>query len=352
MGELHYRLQFIYPNLTFIYIPFGSAGGAYTFEVTRVPNNFVRAPHKYATLWIWFRLRRLNPQAVLVSGNFPRANLVAIAWAFLYNRDLYYLADSNLLDKRNLQQNWFIYIINRFIFRRAKRILCIGARNREYYLKYIQKSELDNVIVAFPLPHLHEKFESVLHSPKESFDFLVVCRLEKVKAVDQVIKAFSMLSGNYLARSRLKIVGDGSSRELLERQAQMLGLKDKVEFLGSIASDKMPDIYASANVLVVASSDEPWGLVVNEAMSVGLPVVGPFWIGSFADLVVNGETGFITLTNDPKDLSVAMEALVKDPKCAQRMGIAGRERMRRYQWNIDSSVEAFGKLPIFASKKN
>ena len=118
-----------------------------------------------------------------------------------------------------------------------------------------------------------------------------------------------------------------------------------MEFLGSVPSDQAPRIFGEANALVLASRDEPWGLVVNEALSAGIPVIGPFWIGAFADLVVHGETGLVTQDNTPTRLAAAMRTLLADPSHAAEMGQAGRVRVRERGWTIDGSLQAIGELP-------
>jgi len=282
----------------------------------------------------------------LIAGNYPRANLIAATWACWRGRGLYYLADSNPLDRRNLRRNWLNDLLLRMVLRRVKKILCIGTRNAEFYLKYRTKEQLTEALLAFPLPHLYQPFEACTPSSGEVFCFLVLGRLDAVKAVDRVISAYALLSPQLQECSRLVIAGDGPCRAALESQADALGLRVKVQFLGAVPSNQTPAVFGAANVLVLASLDEPWGLVVNEAMSAGLPVIGPFWIGAFSDLVIPGKTGIVTRDNSPAQLSTAMQTLLIDPKRAAEMGQAGRRHVYENGWNIDGSLRAFGQLLV------
>jgi glycosyltransferase involved in cell wall biosynthesis len=345
MGEFHCRLQALHPGVFFLYLPLSRHGQAFAHEMTNLPAHHVRAGSRWQWLWCWRCLERLDPQAVLIAGNYPRANLVAAAWALSRGRPLYYLADSNPLDRRNLERNWLNSLILRMVLRRVERILSIGMRNTEFYMRYLDKEDLGEALLAFPLPHLHHRFETVSPTAKDVFVFLVFGRLDDVKAVDKVISAYALLDQQSQKRSRLLIAGDGKSRSKLESQVEALGLGERVEFLGSIPSDQAPRIFGEAHALVLASRDEPWGLVVNEALSAGIPVIGPFWVGSFADLVLHGQTGLVTQDNTPAQLAAAMQALLADPARAAAMGQAGRVRVREQGWTIDGSLLAIGELP-------
>ena len=351
MGEFHSRLQKTYAGVTFIYLPLGRGGRAFSHEMTRLPGEYFLAPNRIPFLWVWLCLERMSPRAILIAGNYPRANLVAAVWACWRGRELYYLADSNPLDRRNLRRNLLNSLLLEVVLRKVTKILCIGTRNAEFYLQYRAKEHLAEVLLAFPLPHLHQPFEASKSSPGDTFCFLVLGRLDAVKAVDRVISAYALLSPQLQERSRLVIAGDGPCRAALESQVDALGLRVKVEFLGAVPSDQAPGVFGAANALVVASLDEPWGLVVNEAMSSGIPVIGPFWVGAFADLLIPGETGIVTRDNSPVQLSVAMQVLITDPERAAAMGQAGRVHVRERGWNIDGSLQAFGQLPVFKESR-
>lgn len=345
MGEFHCRLQAIHPEVFFLYAPLGQQGQAFKHEITRLPENHMQASSGWQWLWCWRSLERIDPKAVLIAGNHPRFNLIAAAWARKRGRALYYLADSNPLDRRNLQRKWVNRLLLGMVLRRVTKILSIGTRNAEFYTQYRDKEQLGEALLPFPLPHLHQRFEAAYSAPNDAFVFLVFGRLDEVKAVDKVINAFALLNQQSGRRSRLLIAGDGSTRPALESQVEAQGLGGRVEFLGSVPSDQAPRIFGKANALVLASSDEPWGLVVNEALSAGIPVIGPFWIGAFADLVVHGETGLVTQDNTPLRLAAAMRTLLADPLRAAEMGQAGRIRVRERGWTIDGSLQAIGELP-------
>ncbi len=344
MAEFHRRLEVQHDDLFFIYLPFGQQRRAFTHERTTLPSKYLLLPQRLRFLRTWLWLRRLNPEAVLISGNFPRANLVAAFWALMHRRKLYYLCDTNLLDNRNLQRSRLKKFILSLLLRRVNKLLSIGSRNIEFYLFLCGKEHVARSLHPMPLPHVHTHFEAVAVGPSDPFVFLVFGRLDRVKAVDHIIEAFALLCKNSQRRSRLLIAGDGEERSALQMQVSALGLTKLVEFRGEVPSDEAPAVFGEASALIMASNNDAWGLVVNEALSAGKPVIGPFWIGAFADLVIQGKTGLKTFGNSPKELADVMQKLLDDPVAAEAMGKAGRAHIRDLGWNIDGSLASFKAL--------
>ena len=124
--------------------------------------------------------------------------------------------------------------------------------------------------------------------------FLTASRLVPKKNVAGLLRAYA----RYAAQAQaplwpLLIVGDGPLKPELEQLSGELGLTGRVHFRGYLSANEMAPFYALASAFILASSySEQWGLVVNEAMSAGTPVLVSRVCGSAADLVVDGETGF------------------------------------------------------------
>ena len=98
--------------------------------------------------------------------------------------------------------------------------------------------------------------------------FLVVAQLIPRKRVDLVVEALAEMPA-----ATLTVAGEGPERASLERRAAERGIADRVRFLGSVTQADLPAVYAEADTLVLPSSEEVWGLVVNEALASGLGVV-------------------------------------------------------------------------------
>jgi len=162
--------------------------------------------------------------------------------------------------------------------------------------------------------------------------FVTASRLVPKKNVAGLLRAYA----HYVQQTStpawpLLIVGDGPLRSQLEQLAAQLNLQGLVRFTGYLAANDMAPIYALASAFILASShSEQWGLVVNEAMAAGTPVLVSQICGSAADLVVDGETGF---KFDPASEEALVRLLVGcsegrfDLKC---MGHAAQQRVARF----------------------
>jgi glycosyltransferase involved in cell wall biosynthesis len=148
---------------------------------------------------------------------------------------------------------------------------------------------------------------------KSKYTFLYLSRIIPRKGLDILIKAFSLLR-----RKRtdvcLLIGGDGPFRHYCEELAKSLKIPD-ISFVGPINHHSVVDLYEKADVLVLPSyfyknQYEPWGLVINEAMSMALPVITTKAVGAAYDLVIDGYNGFIVRENDVTHLSKAMEKII------------------------------------------
>jgi glycosyltransferase involved in cell wall biosynthesis len=134
------------------------------------------------------------------------------------------------------------------------------------------------------------------------------------------------------------LVGTGPEESSLRLEAAALGVESRVRFAGLVAYDRLPEAYAAADVVVVPSSNEPWGLPVNEAMVCGRPVVASDRVGSAADLVQDGVTGVIYPCGDTTRLAAALDGILGDPTRAVTMGRAARTRMD--DWSPAANADA------------
>ena len=137
------------------------------------------------------------------------------------------------------------------------------------------------------------------------FIFLFVGRLVPVKNVPLIFQALSRLDSQ--KPYKLIIVGDGSEKDKLEDLAKTLNLKDKVEFFGWV--DDLASFYKSADCLILASNSEGRGMVVEEAVACGLPVVMTD-VGLAGDLVKDKINGLVVPVGDSAALSLALSKVM------------------------------------------
>lgn len=160
---------------------------------------------------------------------------------------------------------------------------------------------------------------------------LAVGRLEEKKGFRYLVRACARLR-EHVGGVACLIVGEGRERPALEQEAERLGVRDHVSFVGELTHSELPPVYARAAVFaapsVVAADGDRDGLpnVILEAMAAGLPVVATD--ASAADeAVVDGLTGYIVPAGDETALAERLQRLLVDPGLRRRMGEAGRKRV-------------------------
>lgn len=159
---------------------------------------------------------------------------------------------------------------------------------------------------------------AALATPADAPLILGVGRLHRVKGWDVLLQALPALP-----RAALWLAGDGPERGALERQAQALGVAERVRFLGW--RDDAAALFAAADVVAVPSRHEPLGNVVIEAFSLRRPVVaaaveGPSW------LIRDGDSGLLVPAEDAAALAAALSRVLNDPALARRLAEGGRAR--------------------------
>ncbi len=171
---------------------------------------------------------------------------------------------------------------------------------------------------------------------------LFVGRIEPLKGVDTLIQAMSCLGAKDAKRPvHLAIIGgepDASPQEMsaemsrLQKLCDDLAVGQTVVFLGKRGQDTLPYYYCAAEVVVMPSHYESFGMVALEAMACGTPVIASE-VGGLGFLVQDGDTGFTVPDGDPAILCDRLSLLLGDPELKLRMGRRGAEYAQDYSWD-------------------
>jgi glycosyltransferase involved in cell wall biosynthesis len=164
---------------------------------------------------------------------------------------------------------------------------------------------------------------------------LYASKFQRRKRPDDLIAAVGKLAA-LGANAHLLMIGSGEMDAELRAQVAALGLSN-VTFGGFANQNALPGIYAASDVFVLPSEIEPFGLIVNEVMCAGLPVVATDALGCAPDLVKHGETGLLYSAGDVDALADALKALVCDPERRRKMGQAGKVLIS--QWSFRQVYE-------------
>lgn len=165
---------------------------------------------------------------------------------------------------------------------------------------------------------------------------LFVGRIQPLKGLDVAIRALSMVPR---PDARLLVVGGASGTEgeaELHRMLELtheLGVADRVQFIEPQPHHILSTYYRAADVVLVPSRSESFGLVALEAAACGTPVVANA-VGGLLTIVEHGRTGYLVADRDPDVFARHVTELVNQPILARTLGINAAERARRYTWNF------------------
>lgn len=164
---------------------------------------------------------------------------------------------------------------------------------------------------------------------------LFCAKLQPWKRPQDVLRAFAKVS---MTDSYLVFAGSGCLQAELEAEAKVLGVAERVRFLGFVNQSQLPAVYKAADLFVLPSEYEPFGVVVNEAMLCGCAVVVSDRVGASCDLVRHGETGFIYPSGNADALAEILRDVLPDRDRLKQMREAARKRMET--WSPQENVEA------------
>jgi len=176
---------------------------------------------------------------------------------------------------------------------------------------------------------------------------LAVGRIEPLKGLDILIRAAAEVTNR--SRLRLLIVGgDEEARPEFDRLAAIaeeVGVRESVTFVGAVPHEELPDYYRAADVVVMPSFAESFGLVAVEAMACGVPVVVSR-VGGLASTVADGRTGYLVPWRCPEPFAEKIELLLRNDPLRDALGAAGVERMRDFSWEsvADRLVALYERL--------
>ncbi|MEO7030545.1 MAG: glycosyltransferase family 4 protein [Acidobacteriaceae bacterium] len=237
----------------------------------------------------------------------------------------------------------FFKILSRMI----SATLPIGTFNSVYWQHYfgpnvpqfLMPYAVDNAYfarkAAEAIPH-EADLRASLHLEPNRPVILFASKLQERKNCIHLVEAYAQfLRSKPSPAPYLVIVGDGEERARLEAFCSASALTD-VRFAGFQNQSVLPRFFQLADVFVLPSRHEPWGLIVNEAMAAGCPSIVSEDVGSHPDLIVNGENGLVFPTGNVPALTAALANIFATPDTAAAMGQRATQRMNT--WSFDQDI--------------
>jgi glycosyltransferase involved in cell wall biosynthesis len=218
--------------------------------------------------------------------------------------------------------------IERFLGRRTHALIALSDRQRVELASFgiAPAGRIHIVPLGLPLerfaPAQSDEARRVarmhLGIPSDVVVVLAIGRLVPIKRLDRLVDAVALVASS-LPAVRLYLVGDGPEREVLIARVAAAGLIDRVIFAGW--SSDSPSWYAAADLVALTSDREGTPLALIEAAAAGRPVVATD-VGGVADVVVDGQTGFVVAADDVAAFAERIMRLVREPELRHTMGRA------------------------------
>ena len=306
---------------------------------------------------LWRLIRDGNFDAVFVSGYFYASAWIAILATKLHGIPLFFTTESHNLRSWAAQSMFRLQLKKIYV----KQILSLG----NVLLTVSSGSFQQLLALGFPESRIvltpytvdndwwttqaaqtnREAVRASWQIPAHAPVVLFCAKLQPWKSPMDLLEAFFRAN---VPDSYLVIAGDGPLRTGLEHRTAELGVADRVRFLGFTNQTQLPSVYCAADLLVLPSLYEPFGLVVNEAMLCGLPVVVSDRVGAKFDLVRPGENGYVFPVGDVGALAAILREILPDEEKRERLGAAGQLRMQT--WSPREYVEGIARAVSLVSK--
>ena len=289
-------------------------------------------------------LDRVNPAVVAIPGWEDRLALAALEWAVKTRKAIVLMSDSNEFDvSRNVFKEW----VKRCIVALCAAGLVAGTTAADYLEKLGMNRRVifpgydvvDNehfTVGAAKARNLGVTTLSKYRLPPRYF--LASARFVEKKNLARLIEAYARYKrlsvrkeqGNKTETWDLVLLGDGPLKRELGREIAELGLAEDVRLPGFKQYDELPTYYGLASAFVHASTVDQWGLVVNEAMAAGLPVLVSNRCGCVPDLLQEGVNGFSFDPLDVEQLASLMFKLSTLNSQLSTFGAASRDTIKRW----------------------
>jgi 1,2-diacylglycerol 3-alpha-glucosyltransferase len=263
----------------------------------------------------------------------------------------------------DFQRNKAVEYIKRYLIRSYSSALCGGTPQKKYLIDLGMPAEriflgydaIDNEYFSIQADLARGASDQYSHLPgldTASPFFLASSRFIPRKNLDGLVRAYRLYrtkagSVSNQAIWRLVILGDGEERATLEGVIREEDVQD-VTLAGFRQIDETPIYYGLAKAFIHPALEDQWGLVVNEAMSAGLPILVSKKCGCASDLVEHGSNGFVFNPEDAAQLADCMLQISSDPDRLEQMGRASKEKISH--WGLDKFAEGLYGAAIAAWK--
>ncbi|GAB3920198.1 glycosyltransferase family 4 protein [Larkinella terrae] len=301
------------------------------------------------------RMRAYQPDVLLITGYYDPAQVLLMAIARLSGIKVIIQTESTPVDLvRSPVKEW----VKSRIISMATGFFCFGTPQADYLTqlgvspdKILVRSNavVDNTKLRQVYDRaLPDRFLRQGELGLQPANFVYVGRLASEKNLTVLVDAFhqALQQATKPGGWGLILLGDGDQKATIQVQIERLNLQSFIKILPNQPWYRVPETLALADVLVLPSLSEPWGLVVNEAMACGMPVVVSERCGCARDLVQDGQNGYGFDPLQPTELVKALLKFIDGPADRRAMGIRSEQIIAEYDPRVvgQKMMEGFVKV--------
>lgn len=301
--------------------------------------SYLKSLYGLVNLGVWREIIRAKPDVVVLMSWMNPTWWLAILACLCFKIPYLYMTDANVTAEKTKGKliAWAKkLLLGKLIFRLSSGFLCAGTANKELYQLY---NVPDQKLVPFAyswgfdeylqisqkLTPQRKQMRANLGIPDDTFVILYCGRLSREKGIFHLLEAYHRLE--CVQPKALILVGDGDLKKALRDYVATHGL-ESVRFVGFQNRQDVNKYYTIADVVVLPSLRETWGMVVTEALCFSLPVIASDQVGASADFLRHGQNGFTFPVGDVGALADRLRRVMQLPPDQRlAMGLASRRLM-------------------------
>ena len=285
----------------------------------------------YLPLNIVNRLLKFQPE-VIFSNSFGIWTILALLFKPLgrWRVVIAYEGSSPGVDYRNSPAR---LSVRRAMVKAADACITNSHAGKNYLIEVLNAKENHVFVQPYEVPAANSMSgrnitEQVFSQSKKPI-FLFVGSVNPRKGLNLLLEACAILTKQGGENYTLLVVGDGSQRQELEEFSQKNNLKNCVQWVGRVDYGELGEYFGTADVFVLPTLEDTWGMVVLEAMVLGKPVLCSKWAGA-SELIIERENGYSFDPYQPEKLAELMQYFIDNPELAIAMGEKSQQLMNKY----------------------
>ncbi len=292
-------------------------------------------------------LWQFRPQVVLAQA-YSLWTLIAVLMKPIMGWKLIIIYDGSS-PNTDLEDSWVRAIARKFMSAAADAFIPNSYGGRDYLIRSLG-AKPDRVFThTYLVPDAQALLQNAAGEPStlppQRPRFLYVGRITARKGINSLIQACAILKEQGYTDYSLVVIGSGNQREELEVLIAQQGLTDLVTWVGWVEYGRLGVYFQNADVFVFPTLEDIWGMVPLEAMVFGTAVLCSRWAGA-AELVVEGENGFIFDPYKPEELAEKMQRFLDRPELIKIMGDRAKELIGKtnYQTAADGFIDVINRV--------